>query len=86
MHYISIHPVLFQELKDKKDRILYGLYAVVIHSGTTLKSGHYVAYVKTRPKRSTDTEQLLSLRSTQFKYNFIRKQLILGNGIILAMK
>ena len=34
---------------DSKGRILYGLYAVVVHRGSTLHGGHYVAYVKTRP-------------------------------------
>ena len=30
---------------------MYGLYGVVVHNGSTLRGGHYVAYVKTRPKR-----------------------------------
>ena len=30
-------------------RILYGLYAVVVHQGRNLGSGHYIACVKTRP-------------------------------------
>lgn len=28
---------------------MYGLYAVVVHQGGTLRSGHYIACVKTRP-------------------------------------
>ena len=27
---------------------MYGLYAVVVHSGRTLHGGHYTAYVKTQ--------------------------------------
>ena len=34
---------------DLKGRILYGLYAVVVHQGRNLGSGHYIACVKTRP-------------------------------------
>ena len=30
---------------------MYGLYGVVVHNGYTLRSGHYVAYVKKRRKR-----------------------------------
>jgi len=43
--------IFFQKLKDDDGKILYGLYAVVIHKGTTLKSGHYFAYVRARPIR-----------------------------------
>ena len=28
---------------------MYGLYAVVVHQGHGLHSGHYIAHVKTRP-------------------------------------
>ena len=41
-------------------RILYGLYAVVVHQGIGLRSGHYIAYVKTRPteyKNHLDKEE-----------------------------
>ena len=34
---------------DLNGRILYGLYAVAVHQGIGLRSGHYIAYVKTRP-------------------------------------
>jgi len=38
---------------------MYGLYAVVVHNGSTLKSGHYVAYVRRRPnKQQTSTTSL----------------------------
>ena len=36
---------------------------MVIHIGTTLKSGHYIAYVRTRPIRSTDSS------AKHWKYN-----------------
>ena len=34
---------------------MYGLYGVVVHNGSTLKGGHYVAYVKKRPIRQPTT-------------------------------
>ena len=40
-----------QKFGDNKNNILYGLYAVVEHIGSTLSVGHYVAYVRRRPKR-----------------------------------
>ena len=43
--------VVVQECGDSGSRILYGLYAVVVHHGRTLHSGHYVAYVKSRPAK-----------------------------------
>lgn len=47
-----MHTFLYfwQELKDKNGRIMYGLYGVVVHKGSTLRGGHYVAFVKQRPK------------------------------------
>ena len=44
---------------------MYGLYGVVVHNGTTLRGGHYVAYVKTRPKR----QQTSSTASTNWEYD-----------------
>lgn len=41
--YRSVHP--------QQRRILYALYGVVVHQGQ-MGSGHYVAYVKVRPKLS----------------------------------
>ena len=42
---------------DLNGRILYGLYAVAVHQGKGLRSGHYIAYVKTRPteEKTLDT-------------------------------
>lgn len=34
---------------------MYGLYGVVVHNGATLRGGHYVAYVKRRPKRQQNS-------------------------------
>lgn len=34
--------------EKQEENIWYALYAVVVHIGSTLKSGHYVAYVKVR--------------------------------------
>lgn len=34
--------------EKQEENIWYALYAVVVHFGSTLKSGHYVAYVKVR--------------------------------------
>ena len=39
---------------------MYGLYGVVVHNGSTLRGGHYVAYVKTRPKRQPPTSTTLN--------------------------
>ena len=38
--------MLFQTYGDKDKKILYGLYAVVVHQGTSLHCGHYIAYVR----------------------------------------
>ena len=35
-------------MADKQNKILYGLYAVVVHGGS-LHGGHYTAYVRRRP-------------------------------------
>ena len=51
--YIGIYsPVLYnfnfslQEKGDTNNQILYGLYAVMVHHGSSLYSGRYVSYVK----------------------------------------
>ncbi|XP_065907013.1 ubiquitin carboxyl-terminal hydrolase 16-like isoform X2 [Dysidea avara] len=59
--YVSFPPILdvapycttdcLEEWGDSSSKILYGLYAVVVHHGSTLHSGHYVAYVKSRPAK-----------------------------------
>ena len=39
----------FQKCADANGEILYGLYAVVVHHGMSLHSGHYTAFVRQRP-------------------------------------
>lgn len=41
--------ILLKNMADSKNEIWYGLYAVVVHCGDTLKHGHYFAYVRRRP-------------------------------------
>ena len=41
-----------QEFNDTNGNIFYGLYAAIEHKGDTLKSGHYVAYIRRRPIRN----------------------------------
>ena len=51
-------------------QVLYGLYGVVEHSGR-LNSGHYVAYVRSRPMdHSRNNKQLLNVKpSSSFEIN-----------------
>ncbi|XP_065906575.1 ubiquitin carboxyl-terminal hydrolase 16-like isoform X3 [Dysidea avara] len=42
-----------QKMADKNQEILYGLYGVVVHHGSTLHGGHYTAYVRQRPQHHT---------------------------------
>nr|XP_045592831.1 ubiquitin carboxyl-terminal hydrolase 16-like isoform X3 [Procambarus clarkii] len=53
-----------------QSQVLYGLYGIVEHSGR-LNSGHYVAYVRSRPLDPARTnKQYLNLKpSTQFEIN-----------------
>ena len=44
--------VITQEFNDINGNIFYGLYAVIEHKGNSLKSGHYVAYIRRRPIRN----------------------------------
>ncbi|XP_065906355.1 uncharacterized protein [Dysidea avara] len=41
-----------EKFNDAKGNIFYGLYAAIEHKGNSLKSGHYVAYIRRRPNRS----------------------------------
>ena len=52
---INFAIVILQKFGDGANKILYGLYAVVEHMGSTLSAGHYIAYVKRRPKRDKPT-------------------------------
>lgn len=51
LYYLCNTLLLLQKFGDGANKILYGLYAVVEHMGSTLSAGHYIAYVKRRPKR-----------------------------------
>ena len=42
---------ILQELGDSRNRILYSLYAVIVHLGDSLYNGHYTAFVKVRPAK-----------------------------------
>ncbi|CAG0884372.1 unnamed protein product [Darwinula stevensoni] len=44
----DVYRCLRKEEEGQSEKMLYSLYAVVEHSGT-MNSGHYVAYVKSRP-------------------------------------
>jgi len=45
---------LLQKFCDVNNNIFYGLYAVVVHIGGTLQSGHYIAYVRKRRERISE--------------------------------
>ena len=48
------HSGYSQEFADCSMKILYGLYAVVEHRGTSLSGGHYVAYIRRRDKKLSE--------------------------------
>ena len=55
--YTSVYSIanlctVMQNFGDENNSILYGLYAVIEHIGSTLNAGHYIAYVRRRPKRN----------------------------------
>ena len=52
-------------MADKQDKILYGLYAVVVHGGS-LHGGHYTAYVRRRPPVH---EQTQTPKGNSWKYD-----------------
>ena len=59
-----------QELGDSEGMILYGLYAVVVHSGGTLHGGHYTAYIKTcRPTKERTGKGCLKNEGGKQKYD-----------------
>ena len=57
-------------------QVLYGLYGVVEHAGR-LNSGHYVAYVRSRPMDPSRTnKQLLNLKpSSSFEINQLVREM-----------
>lgn len=59
-------------MSQGQSQVLYGLYSVVEHSGR-LNSGHYVAYVRSRPLDPNHTNrQYLNLKpSSQFEINHL---------------
>lgn len=59
-------------MSQGQSQVLYGLYGVVEHSGR-LNSGHYVAYVRSRPLDPNHTnKQYLNLKpSSQFEIDHL---------------
>jgi len=52
-------------MADKENKILYGLYAVVVHGGS-LHGGHYTAYVR---RRRPVYEQMQVPKRDSWKYD-----------------
>lgn len=59
-----------------QSQVLYGLYGIVEHSGR-LNSGHYVAYVRSRPlDTNRSCKQMLNLKPwSQFEVNHLMTEL-----------
>ena len=51
------HYYILKEKGDSTKQILYCLYAVVVHHGSSLYCGHYISYVKKRPSKAEDTDE-----------------------------
>lgn len=49
-----------EEWSTKPSKDLYGLFAVVMHSGVTISSGHYTAYVKLNDLNNLELDQIKS--------------------------
>ncbi|KAM5148690.1 ubiquitin carboxyl-terminal hydrolase 1 isoform 1-T2 [Mantella aurantiaca] len=49
-----------EEWSTKPSKDLYGLFAVVMHSGVTISSGHYTAYVKLNDLNNFELDQIKS--------------------------
>lgn len=49
---LSLPVNLIVDGKEQKKTIQYDLYAVIVHHGHTVHSGHYIAYVKVKFKHS----------------------------------
>lgn len=44
--FLNIRPYMSE---NKGDAVMYGLYAVLVHSGYSCNAGHYYCYVKVSP-------------------------------------
>lgn len=47
--FLNIRPYMSE---NKGDPVMYGLYAVLVHSGHSCNAGHYYCYVKVSPGHS----------------------------------
>ena len=55
---------------------MYGLYAVVVHRGYGLHSGHYIAHVKTRPteeKNELDKDDYKDIDGWYYDESYCKK-------------
>ena len=52
---------------------MYGLYAVVVLQGSTLGSGHYIAYVKIRPTEEKSLEKAGEYQNGDYDANYCKK-------------
>lgn len=57
-----------QNVSEGKTQVLYSLYGIVEHSGT-MRSGHYTAYVKTRPNRQSMAPNGLAMQGRHFNFS-----------------
>ena len=71
--YLFLINFSLQRVHSGQQQVLYSLYGVVEHSGR-LSSGHYTAYVKTRPNPSTSDNKLLSFLQTHSLPHALRLQ------------
>ncbi|XP_065908211.1 ubiquitin carboxyl-terminal hydrolase 16-like isoform X3 [Dysidea avara] len=62
-----------KNLRDSNGRILYGLYAVVVHHGSSLQSGHYIAYVKERPVQERVIQEQIHGGQKEYDITYCQK-------------